>query len=145
MDGEKVVLVLPEVAMNLSGKVAPAFVKSVPAAKKLMVIRDDLDLPAGVLKMTFGRGSGGHKGAESIMRALKTKEFAQVKLGISGQTPKGKLKKPDDEEKVVNHVLGTFKPEEETKLKKVYAKTGDAIRAFIEGGPEHAMHVANTK
>src|ERR1700727_2913944 len=62
IEGEKVQLVLPEVFMNHSGKVMPSFVKSVKAAQKLLVIRDDLDLPLGVIKMTFGRGSGGHKG-----------------------------------------------------------------------------------
>jgi PTH1 family peptidyl-tRNA hydrolase len=50
-------------------------------------------MPLGSMKMTFGRGSGGHKGVESVMRALKTKDFAQIKLGISGSDPKGKLKR----------------------------------------------------
>lgn len=143
--GEKVVLVLPEVAMNLSGKVAPSFVKSKPAAKKLLIIRDELDMPLGSMKMTFGRGSGGHKGAESVMRALKTKDFGQVKIGISGQTAKGKLKKPGDEEKVVKHVLGKWKPDEEKILKKMLDKTVDAIRAFVEEGEEKALLIANTR
>ena len=116
---EKVTLVIPEVSMNLSGKVVPSFVKSVKAAQKLLVIRDDLDLPLGVIKMTgYGRGSGGHKGVESIMRTLKTKEFAQMKIGISGATPKGKLKKPGSEEKVITHVIGKFSPKEEEVLKE---------------------------
>src|SRR5258708_2212576 len=67
IDGEKVTLVLPEVSMNLSGKIIPSFVKSKPAAKKLLILRDELDMPLGAMKMTFGRGSGGHKGAESVM------------------------------------------------------------------------------
>src|SRR3989344_5146668 len=69
---EKAVLMLPETMMNLSGKAVMQFVKSVKAAKDLIVIRDDLDLPLGAIKMTFARGSGGHKGVESIMRAIKT-------------------------------------------------------------------------
>ncbi|MGE5541364.1 MAG: aminoacyl-tRNA hydrolase [Bacillota bacterium] len=143
--GEKVVLVLPNVAMNLSGKVAPSFIKSKPAAKKLLVIRDELDMPLGAMKMTFGRGSGGHKGVESIMRALKTKDFAQMKLGISGQTAKGKLKKPGDEEKVVKHVLGKWKPEEEKTLKRVLGKAVEATHAFIAEDIERAMLIANTR
>lgn len=144
--GEKVVLVLPEIAMNLSGKALPAFVKSVSAAKKLLVVRDELDLPLGVLKMTtYGRGSGGHKGVESIMRALKTKEFAQMKIGISGATPKGKLKKPTAGEKVVKHVIGKFSPKEEPELKKTLKRSTDAMRYFITDGIEKAMLEANTK
>jgi PTH1 family peptidyl-tRNA hydrolase len=145
VEGEKVILVLPETMMNLSGKAVAALVKSKPAAKKMLVIRDELDMPLGTMKMTYGRGSGGHKGAESIMRALKTKEFGQIKIGISGQTPKGKLKKPGDEEKVIKHVIGKWKPEEEKVLKKIVAKTGEVARAFIEKDAEAAMLVANTK
>lgn len=143
--GEKVTLVIPEVSMNLSGKAAPAFVKSVKAAQKLLVVRDDLDLPLGTLKMTtYGRGSGGHKGVESIMRALKTKEFAQLKIGISGQTPKGKTKKPNGEEKVVKHVIGKFSPSEEPVLKKSLKQSAAAIRVFVGEGIEKAMLETNT-
>lgn len=146
IDGEKVQLVLPDVAMNLSGKVAPSFVKSVKAAQKLLVIRDDLDLPLGVVKMTmFGRGSGGHKGVESIMRALKTKEFAQMKIGISGATPKGKLRKPSGEEKVIDHVIGKFSPKEEVVLKEVLSRAASAVRLFVTDGIEKAMMEANTR
>src|SRR3989344_1661061 len=84
---EKVIVALPETMMNLSGKTALALVKSKAAAKKLLVIRDELDMPLGSIKMTMpGRGSGGHKGAESVMRALKSKDFVQMKIGISPAT-----------------------------------------------------------
>ncbi len=143
---EKTQLVLPEVFMNHSGKVVPSFVKSVKAAQKLLVIRDDLDLPLGVIKMTgFGRGSGGHKGVESIMRALKTKDFVQMKIGISGATPKGKLKKVSGEEKVVKHVIGKFSPKEELLLKKTLTKAAEVAALFITDGMEKAMLVANTR
>lgn len=146
LDGEKVQLVLPEVYMNHSGKGVTSFVKSVKAAKHMLVVRDDLDLPIGTIKLTVpGRGSGGHKGIESIMRALKTKDFAQLKIGISGATSKGKLKKPAGEEKVVNHVIGKFSPKEEAELKKVYEKALNAIELFITQGIDAAMLAANTK
>lgn len=143
---EKVTLVLPEVSMNLSGKVAPFFIKSKPAAKKLLVIRDELDLPLGTIKMTVpGRGSGGHKGVESIMRALKTKDFTQIKIGISAETAKGKLKKPAAGEKVIKHVIGKFKPTEEASLKATLARTTDVVRLFVMNGIESAAMKANTK
>lgn len=144
--GEKVVLVLPEVYMNHSGKSAAPFVKSVKAAHKLLVVRDDLDMPLGTLKMTtYGRGSGGHKGVESIMRALRTKEFAQLKVGISSATPKGKLRKPSGDEKVVQHVIGKFKPSEEALLKKTLKKAAEACAVFATDGVERAMLFANTR
>jgi len=145
-EGEKVILVIPDVYMNHSGKVAPSFIKSMAQAKKTVVIRDELDLPLGVLKMTtYGRGAGGHKGVESIMRALKTKEFAQIKIGISGSTAKGNVKKPKGEDGVVKHVIGKFKPDEEKVLKKVLKKAALATQFFILEGIEKAMLEANTK
>jgi len=143
--GEKVTLVLPETQMNLSGKATIPFVKSVKAAKTLIVVRDDLDMPVGALKMTFARGSGGHKGVESIMRALKTESFAQLKIGISPKTPKGKAKKPSGEEKVIKHVLGKFSPAEEPLLKKTLKRAAEACRLFASEGIEKAMMEANTK
>lgn len=146
IDGEKVVLVLPETYVNKSGKSALAYVKSVKAAKKLLVVRDDLDMPLGTLKMTtYGRGAGGHKGVESIMRALKTKEFAQLKIGISGATSKGRIKKPTGEEKVVKHVVGKFSPKEELALRKTLKKAAEAGYIFVNEGIEKAMLVANTR
>ncbi len=145
LDGEKVTLVLPETMMNLSGKSAPAFVKSVKAAKQLVIVQDELDLPLGTLKMVFGRNSGGHKGVESIMRALKTKEFARLRIGISGAGKKHQAKKPAGEEKVVKHVIGKFKPAEEAVLKKSLNRSIEALAYFVTDGVEKATMEANTR
>jgi len=145
LHGEKVQLVLPQVSMNLSGKVMGAFVKSIVASKRVMIIRDELDMPLGAMKMTVGRGSGGHKGVESIARAIKSKAFAQIKIGISGETAKGLVRKPKGEEKVVKHVLGKFKSEEETRLKKEFSKIADAVEAFVADDTSRALLIANTK
>ncbi len=145
IDGVKTLLALPETMMNLSGKSVLVLVKSKKAAEKLVVLRDDLDVPLGTIKMTFGRGSGGHKGVESIMRALKTKDFAQIKIGISSSTPKGKIKKPSGEEKVMKHVIGKFSPKEALLLKKALKKASIVAEIFASDGIEKAMQEANTK
>ncbi|MEI6494654.1 MAG: aminoacyl-tRNA hydrolase, partial [bacterium] len=97
----KVTCVLPDNYMNNSGKSVGALIKSKKAAEGLVVIHDDLDLPFGKLKMSFGKSSGGHKGVESIIKNIKTKDFVRIRMGISGETAKGKLKKPVGEEKVL--------------------------------------------
>ncbi len=145
IDGEKVTLALPETMMNLSGKSVMTFVKSVRAAKNLLVVQDELDLPLGTLKMVFGRNSGGHKGVESIMRAIKTKDFARLRVGISGEGKKHQAKKPSGEEKVVKHVIGKFKPTEEALLKKTLKKGVLAARLFVTDGIEKATMEANTR
>jgi peptidyl-tRNA hydrolase, PTH1 family len=142
---EKVTLVLPETMMNASGKAVMQFVKSVKAAKDLLVIQDDLDLPLGSTKMVFARGSGGHKGIESIMRAIKTENFARIRIGISGQGKKNQAKKVHGDDKVIKHVIGKFKPGEEATLKKVLKKSAEAARLFAEEGIEVATQFANTR
>ncbi len=142
---EKVTLVLPETMMNLSGKAVLPFVKSVKAAKTLLVVQDDLDLPLGTTKMVIGRGSGGHKGIESIMRAIKTKDFARLRIGISAAGKKNQAKKVSGEEKVIKMVIGKFKPAEELVLKKVLKKGVEAAQRFVEDGPEAAIMFTNTK
>lgn len=143
--GENPTLVLPETMMNLSGKAVSTFVKSMKAAKNLLVIHDDLDLPLGTIKLVFGRGSGGHKGVESIMRAIKTKEFARIRIGISAAGKKRQAKKVLGEEKVIKHVIGKWKSGEEAVLKKVLKKTAEAVRLFATEGVESATQFANTR
>jgi len=145
IEGESVVLVLPETMMNLSGKAVIPFVKSPKAAKNLLVVQDDLDLPLGTIKMVVGRGSGGHKGIESIMRAIKTKDFARLRVGISAAGKKNQAKKVSGEERVIKHVIGKFKPAEDATLKKVLKKGVEATRLFVTQDVESAMQFANTR
>lgn len=153
--GENATLVLPETMMNASGKAVTPFIKSVKAAKNLIVIHDDLDLPLGTIKLVFGRGSGGHKGVESIMRALKTKEFARIRIGISAVGKKNpssakttagtQAKKPHGEERVIKFVIGKWKPAEIATVKKVYKKVAESVRLFATSGIEAATTFANTR
>ncbi len=105
----------------------------------------ELCLPLGTVKMAFGRGSGGHKGVESIMRALKTKEFARIRIGISAAGKKNQAKKVVGEEKVIKMVIGKWKPAEELAIKKVLKKVAEATRIFAAEGIESAMLFANTR
>src|SRR3989344_1154239 len=75
---EKILLLFPQTFMNHSGKAARGL-----NPKNLTVIHDDVDLPLGTFKISFDRGSGGHKGIESIIRALKSQKFARIRVGIA--------------------------------------------------------------
>ena len=150
--GENVTLILPETMMNASGKAVSHVIKSPKSAKSLLVIHDDLDLPLGTIKMVFGRGSGGHKGVESVMRVLKTKDFARLRIGIAPKNPASakatvgaQAKKLKDEEKVIKHVIGKWKPSEEATAKKVFKKAALVVRLFISDGIEVATMFANTR
>ena len=145
IEGENATLVLPETMMNASGKAVSAFIKTPKAAKNLLVIHDDLDLPLGTLKMVFGRGSGGHKGVESVMRAIKTKDFARLRIGVAPAGKKNQAKKFKDEEKVIKLVIGKWKPSEDATVKKVLKKAVEASRLFAASGLDAATQFANTR
>lgn len=135
----EVLLIKPETFMNKSGISAASFVTSVKKARDLIVIYDDLDLPLGKMKISFNRGAGGHRGIESIERSLKTREFGRLRIGISPQTPSGKLKKPQGEKAVIDFILGKFRKPEIDELKKISKKSVLAIEDIISEGLPKAM------
>lgn len=136
---EKISLVLPETFMNNSGKAVSPYVKSKKDVARLIVLYDELDLPIGTFKISFGRGSGGHRGLESIIKHLKTKDFVRVRVGISPSTPSGKLKKPSGEKAVIDFILGKFKTSELEILKKESKKIFEALQMIVAEGREAAM------
>lgn len=127
---EKAQIIFPETFMNKSGLSLKPIITSKKKAENLIVIHDDLDLPLGRFKISFGSGSGGHKGVESIIRAIKTKDFFRIKTGISPTTPSGKIKKPE-RKKVIDHILGDFKPKEIQIIKKLSKKIASALEMII--------------
>jgi len=142
--GKEAVLCLePETMMNNSGKSVKDLVTSPKKAENLVVIYDDLDLPIGTFKISFNRGSGGHRGVESIIKHIKTKAFVRFRIGTCPETPGGKLKKPQGEDKVIDFILGKFKPAELDELKKVAKKTTDALVCLVEEGRDIAMNRFN--
>lgn len=141
---EGATLITPDTFMNKSGSALTSYVKSVKAAEKLVVIYDDMDLPLGSIKMSFNRGSGGHKGVESIARAVKTKAFIRIRIGVSPTTSSGKLKKPSGEKEVLAFILAKFKPAEIDMLKKVFKRVAEGIETILTEGHVRAMNVVNS-
>ncbi len=129
--------------MNNSGRAIAKFVKSKKAAEKLIVVYDDIDLPLGSMKISWDKGSGGHRGLESVIKAVKTKEFIRIRIGVSPSTPSGKIKKPQGEKKVLDFILGNFSPKEKEILKKVFKKASEAIEVIVSEGREVAMNKFN--
>ena len=124
--------------MNKSGEAVKPIIKTKKAAATMVIIHDDLDLPLGKVKISFNKSSGGHRGVESIIKAVKTEEFIRLRLGISGETASGKIKKPQGEEKVIDAILVEFKKSETDELKKVIKKAVLALEMIITDGPDKA-------
>lgn len=137
------VLVAPDTFMNKSGSAVAKFIKSAKAAERLVVVYDDLDLPIGTMKLSFDRGSGGHRGVESVIRAVKTKKFTRIRIGISPTTASGKLKKPSGDKAVNDFILSQFKRTEWETLYKVYERVNEAIETIAHDGIAIAMNKFN--
>lgn len=141
--GKEVLLLEPETYMNSSGKSLTSLVKSKKQAEQLVVLHDDIDLPIGMWKFSFNRGSGGQNGVESIMTTLKTKAFIRVRIGVLQTTPGGKPKKPKSGEAVLKFILGKFKEDEIAELKKVSKEVTKGIETLLTKGIDHAMNQFN--
>ncbi len=134
-----VTLVLPNTFMNNSGKSVKSLVTSVKSAEKMIVIYDDLDLSFGSSKISFNKSSGGHKGLESVIKAVKTEKFARIRVGISPTTSTGKIRKPQGEKDVMKVILGKWKPDELAQLKKFSKKVFIALETFVSSSLEKTM------
>lgn len=143
--GKKVTVVTPDTYMNNSGAAFKKLVTSKKQAEMFVVLQDELDLPLGRVKIAFGSSAGGHNGIKSVEKAIKTKDYVRIRIGISPVTPSGKLKKPTGEKDVVNFVLGKFKPTEQDKLKKSKKLVRDALELLITEGRAKATMDLHSK
>ncbi len=83
VEEKKIVLLLPQTFMNLSGvSVKKALIRFKINTQNLIIIHDDTDLPLGMIRFSFSRGSAGHKGVESIIKSIKSKNFIRVRVGV---------------------------------------------------------------
>lgn len=136
LGAKKIFIALPETFMNKSGSAATKLIRPKKELRELVILHDDLDLPLGRFKISYGKNSGGHKGVESIMRALKTKNFVRVRIGIS---PKNK---PDHKE-IMKFIVGKFKPAEADLVKKTFKKISEALSCMATDSLEKAMSEYN--
>lgn len=112
LNGEKILLAKPQTFMNNSGLTVKSLYTryKIQNTKYIIIIHDDIDIPLGKIKVSFGRGSAGHKGVESIIKSLGTKNFTRIRVGIQPSTGKPK--------NVETFVLKNFAPKEVSILKQ---------------------------
>ena len=94
LDGMQLVLAKPQSFMNLSGgPVKKACAQYGVQPDHLVVIHDELDIPAGDVRVKFGGGHAGHNGLRSICDTLGTRDWHRVRVGIG--RPPGKMNPAD--------------------------------------------------
>jgi peptidyl-tRNA hydrolase, PTH1 family len=118
-----VILAKPLTYVNKSGDAVKKLAKTYKSKPdNLAVIQDDLDIPFGNTKLSFDRNSGGHKGVESVMRALKTKKFYRLRIGLSTRSlMKARQQSPKKRDQFVHDfVLSKFSKKEREDLKTIF-------------------------
>lgn len=133
--GKKVILVKPETYMNRSGiAVREAAMYFNVAPQNLIVIYDDIDLPAGSIRIRKSGGAGTHNGMKSVVQQLGTGDFIRIRIGV-GAAGSG--------EDLVDRVIGKVPEAEKQILQKAAAEAADAARDILAIGVDNAMNRHN--
>lgn len=139
IDGSRALLAVPLTYMNDSGlAVAPlvrrAGIAPDDLAAKLMVVHDELDLPAGRVKLKVGGGNAGHNGLKSIEAHLHTTASVRVRIGIG---------KPPGRQPGADYVLRRPGAAERALLAGAAGAAADAVELVVRSGVEAAMNKVN--
>lgn len=120
--GQPVVLGLPKVYMNESGRSVNRLLRFVGVdAKDLMVVVDDIETPWGQMKIAFAGGTRGHNGLRSIQGLLGTMAFSQMRIGV-GRPGSGN---------VADYVLRRFAAEEMSEIPSIMERSLGMIEEWL--------------
>jgi len=135
---QPVLLAKPETYMNLSGVAVGDLVRKYEANPEsdLVVIQDELDFPLGTLRIHTRRSSAGHNGIESIIGALKTKDFLRIRIGVA---PERKISDGQ------SYLLSPMKKKELAVVDTMLDLAAEAVNVILKDGPAAAMNRFNRR
>jgi hypothetical protein len=120
------VLAKPQTFMNLSGGPVAELAGYFGATPDtVIVVHDDIDLPAWEIRLKRGGGEGGHNGLRDISKALGTKEYIRVRCGVG---------RPPGRQDAAAYVLADFPASLRPDVALLVDKAADAVeRVVLEG------------
>ena len=134
--GARVLLMMPQTYMNLSGEAvgeAARFYK-IPS-DHVLVIYDDVSLPLGKLRIRDKGSAGGHNGIKNIIAHLGTQEFPRIKIGTGAPSGGGA--------EMIDWVIGVPSQAERKILVESFENAVKAAEDIIENGCQKAMNDYN--
>ena len=135
--GQKVLLAKPQTFMNVSGEsVQGLLVKNEIAPGDLVLIYDELDLPWQSVRIRPNGSAAGHRGVDSVIRCVGTKEFPRVRLGVHG----GRREKDG-----AQIVLAKLKRAHRQELDALLDYASEAVESIIAEGVEKSMAKYNRR
>jgi PTH1 family peptidyl-tRNA hydrolase len=96
----------------------------------VIAVHDELDIPAGTIRIKQGGGNSGHNGLRSLDRALRTAHYPRVRVGIG---------RPPGRQDPADFVLQPVGTREDADLELLVGHAADAVRALITDGLERAQ------
>ena len=94
-----------------------------PGYPDLMVVYDDLDLPAAQLRIRPHGGTGGHNGVRSITEHLSTDLFPRLKVGIGREGTDA-----------ARYVLQPFSASQREEIEVAYPQAAEALLDWLAHG-----------
>ncbi len=135
--GKEVVLAKPQTYMNSSGESVSRLVERFNInLDDLIIIHDDLDLPLAKIRLSHGSSSGGHKGIDSIIKELGSREFIRLRIGIGRPAEAS-------EDEIIAYVLSDFTAEQKKAIAPVIPRVTEALLCLLTEGLEAAMNKFN--
>lgn len=136
VDGNKVLLAMPQTYMNLSGESVRQLVDyyKIDVESELIIIYDDIYLDPGQLRIRKSGSAGGHNGMKNIITHLGTDKFARIRIGVG--------KKPSEYD-LKDYVLGHFTGDDVKIMDEAYKRAGEAAVTMMNDGVEAAMNKYN--
>ncbi len=133
----KVILMKPMTYMNLSGEAVREGVDfyKIDHTARLIVISDDINLPAGRLRIRVKGSAGGHNGLKSIISHLGDDTFIRVRVGVGA--------KPSQDADLADYVLGRPAGEDRDLLEEAVIRAAKAVACIVEEGAQSAMNQYN--
>ncbi|MBD7996099.1 aminoacyl-tRNA hydrolase [Arthrobacter sp. Sa2CUA1] len=136
LGGPRVVLAKPMTYMNLSGGPVSALARFYgidPA--QVIAVHDEIDIPFNTVKLKLGGGEGGHNGLRDISKALGTKDYLRLRVGVG--RPPGRMDTAD-------YVLKDFGSAEAKELPFLISDAADALEILISEGLTAAQQKFHT-
>ncbi|WP_035057953.1 aminoacyl-tRNA hydrolase [Andreprevotia chitinilytica] len=136
LDRHDVWLLEPQTFMNKSGLAVVAlaqFYKILP--DEILVVHDELDLPAGQIKLKQGGGHGGHNGLKDIQAHLSTPNFWRLRIGVGH---------PGNRNEVINWVLKPPRKEEYEAIIDATTRAHQIVPKLLAGEMGAAMQLLHT-
>ena len=138
ISGKKVLLMKPATYMNLSGQaVVEALNFHKLPIENLLVLVDDVALPAGSMRIRQGGSSGGQRGLENIIYLTGQDTFPRIRIGIGD--------KPHSGIDLKDWVIGRFTQEEAKLILPVLDQTIQATELIVSGDITGAMNRFNKR